>query len=170
MQWTRVHKAARHDASEGLPMRRFLVFGLLGPCVGLIVYFSLGAGMEIFTLDFLLKLPGLFLFLPFAFYIGFVPALVTAICDAALNRWGVRPLTRYALTGVVGYVSSYMIFLRDLPSVPRFDAFLVIWGLIGLISAVICAWLNDRAGLIRAAEARFDTRNPEERPTPSSQG
>src|SRR5689334_14425419 len=94
-------------------MRRFAVFGLLGPCIGLIVFVLAAGGEKLFTLDFLLALPGLLLFLPFAFYIGFVPALLTAACDAILDRWGIRPITRYALTGIVGYASSFTIFQRD---------------------------------------------------------
>ena len=148
-------------------MRRFAVFGLLGPCIGLIV-FVLAAGRDkLFTLDLLLALPGLLLFLPFAFYVGFVPALLTAACDAILDRWGIRPITRYVLTGIVGYASSFTIFLGDLVTGHGFDPPLL-WGVIGLISAVICAWLSDQAGRIHAAEARFDTRNPAEKSTPPS--
>ena len=147
-------------------MRRFAVFGLLGPCIGLIVFVLAAGGEKLFTLDFLLALPGLLLFLPFAFYIGFVPALLTAACDAILDRWGIRPITRYALTGIVGYASSYAIFLQDLVSGHGFNPSLLMLGLIGLISAVICAWLSDLAGRIDAAEASFDTRNPAEKSTP----
>jgi hypothetical protein len=149
-------------------MRRFAVFGLLGPCIGLIVFVLAAGGEKLFTLDFLLALPGLLLFLPFAFYIGFVPALLTAACDAILDRWGIRPITRYVLTGIVGYASSFTIFLRDFVTGHGFDQSLLVWGLIGLISAVICAWLSDQAGRIHAAEARFDTRNPAEKSTPPS--
>ena len=150
-------------------MRRFAVFGLLGPCIGLIVFVLAAGGEKLFTLDFLLALPGLLLFLPFAFYIGFVPALLTAACDAILDRRGIRRITRYVLTGIVGYASSFTIFLRDLVTGHGFDPSLLMWGLIGLISAVICAWLSDQAGRIHAAEARFDTRNPTEKSMPPSQ-
>lgn len=82
-------------------MKRFVIFGLIGPLVGFLVLIALGGG---FRSNFW---EAFFIALPFAMVAGLAPALVTAAFDHVFQMRGISPWDRYILTGIVGYGAAY---------------------------------------------------------------
>jgi hypothetical protein len=124
---------------QGGSMIRFILFAILGPFLGFLVFIVLGGGFKSHTAE------SFTILLSFAFVAGFLPALATAALDRVIEMRGARSLQRYLLTGLIGYAAAYLLMLENLfepsPLLPfRFD-----WGLIGAIPAVICSWATDKA-------------------------
>lgn len=118
-------------------MRRFLIFGLLGPPAGFVVTFfgllPLIGGEPSFD-------PHGIVLLPLAYFLGLVPALIAAGFDHWLARmasgtgqYGSRPLDSASASCRVAWA-----FLVT-PS-PYF----LIYGVIGAVPGFICSWLAGR--------------------------
>jgi hypothetical protein len=118
-------------------VRRWAIFGLIGPFVGFLVFVGLGGGFQSHAVQSLL------IVLPFAMVAGFVPAMVTATFDRMFERWGVQQLDRLVRMALVGYGASYLLMLENLFETTPLISFEYRWGLIGAVPAVICSWLNE---------------------------
>jgi hypothetical protein len=121
-------------------MRRFLIFALLGPPVGLAVMMALTSYISERAIipDARLLTYGL----PLAFMMGIVPALFAALADwwfaPGLGFWpriGATFLAGYAVTVVAGLI----IFSQANNSLLDMMAF----GFVGAIPAAICSWLSN---------------------------
>ncbi|OSI74975.1 hypothetical protein BSZ21_05305 [Bradyrhizobium canariense] len=117
-------------------MRRWAIFGLIGPFVGFWVFVGLGGGFQSHAVQSSL------IVLPFAMVAGFVPAMVTATFDRLFERRGVQQLGRLVTIALVGYGAAYLLMLENLFETTPLISFEYRWGLIGAVPAVICSWLN----------------------------
>lgn len=122
-------------------LRRFLVFGLLGPPLGFAVgvwglvpllnWLSGGAG----TFD-----PGQLVLLPAAYWLGIVPALLAAAVDHLLARRGVRG--RPAWTALFAFAASFVPLLSALAMGFLSSPWILVWGLIGAVPGFVCSALS----------------------------
>jgi hypothetical protein len=118
-------------------VRRWAIFGLIGPFVGFLVFIGIAGGFRSHAIEAFL------IVLPFAMVAGFVPAMVTATFDRVFEKWGVHPLDRFIRMAVVGYGCAYLLMLENLFETMPLISFDYRWGLIGAIPAVLCSWLNE---------------------------
>ncbi len=139
-------------------MRRFLIFGVLGPALGFLPFgipFLMGM-LASPSLDNLVGGLHAYLLLQLVAYaFGIVPALAAAICD-----WRIpAPITgrrRLLLVGSCGYILSYLTFAVALTyhqdMEPRGNPVQLIslfYGFIGAVSAIACSWLTNETDLWR---------------------
>ena len=117
-------------------MRRWAIFGLIGPFVGFVVFISLGGGFQSHTVE------SFFIVLPFAMIAGFVPAMVAGVVDRIFERWGVRKLDQLVGMAAVGYGAAYLLMFENAFETTPLIFFEYHWGLVGTIPAVLCSWLN----------------------------
>jgi hypothetical protein len=117
-------------------VRRWAIFGLIGPLVGFLVFIGLAGGFQSRAVESFLFL------LPYAMVAGFGPAMVAGIFDCIFEKWGLHPLDRLIRIAVVGYASAYLLMLENLFETTPLMSFEYRWGLIGAIPAVLCCWLN----------------------------
>jgi drug/metabolite transporter (DMT)-like permease len=117
-------------------VRRWTIFGLIGPFVGFLVFVGSGGGFRSHAVQSFLVV------LPFAMVAGFVPAMVTATFDRLFERRGVRQVDRLFRIALVGYGAAYLLMLENLFETTPLISFQYRWGLIGAVPAVICSWLN----------------------------
>jgi hypothetical protein len=122
-------------------MKRFLIFGLLGPPLGFVTAFwvmlpaldwSLGASSHVGLHQIVL--------LPVAYMVGIVPALLAALFDYGLARRHVR--WRILWTTLVSYAAGFIPIASSM-----FDGFVhgpyvLLFGLIGAVPGAICSWLS----------------------------
>jgi cytochrome c biogenesis protein CcdA len=122
-------------------MKRFLIFGLLGPPLGFVTAFwvmlpaldwSLGASSHAEFHQIVL--------LPVAYMIGIVPALLAALFDHVLARRKAR--WRILWTTLVSTTAGFLPIAASM-----FDGFVhgpyvLLFGLIGAVPGAICAWLS----------------------------
>lgn len=124
-------------------MRRFLIFGLLGPPLGFVVGFwgllplldRAAGGTSLFDGHQLILLPAVY-------WLGIVPALLAAALDRHLARRGVR--WRPAWTALFAFAASFvplsavigMGFLRS--------PWLLVWGMVGAVPGFVCSVLSGR--------------------------
>ena len=116
---------------------RCFVFGVFGPGLGLLTLFFVSRGGG--SLNGLNPATDTFVvLLLFAYLNGLAPALITAGFDSYLDRKGVKGVSKYLLTGAVGYAAAYVNLIGPvLLFVPK-------WGLLGAIPAVICSAITDQ--------------------------
>ena len=117
-------------------MRRFAIFGLIGPCVGFLVFVGLGGGFQSHAVESFL------IVLPFGIVAGFVPAMVTATFDRLFETWGLQQLDRFIRIAAVGYGAAYLLMLENLFETTPLISFQYRWGLIGAVPGVLCSWLS----------------------------
>jgi hypothetical protein len=119
-------------------MKRFLIFLLLGPLLGFLVFLLRDvAGGRIFD-----GVMGVIFGLPFAYLFGLPIVLIMWVEDWLLSDrigWG----TKVATSACVGYISSILMLLAtsarhiELPQILSF-------GLVGALPAAACSWLAGR--------------------------
>jgi hypothetical protein len=117
-------------------VRRWAIFGRIGPFVGFLVIVGLAGGFKSHAIEAFL------IVLPFAMAAGLVPAIVTATFDRLFEKWGVQQLDRLFRIALVGYGAAYLLMLENLFETTSLISFEFRWGLIGAVPAVICSWLN----------------------------
>jgi hypothetical protein len=121
-------------------MKRFVIFALLGPPLGLLIVFL----MPSFTHGKPLEFPapdGMLLLSPFAYLFGVVPALLTAIADWLLAK--ALPLyARVPTTAAFGYLVTFLtMFLTYNPSKVSLPLVFA-YGIVGLVPAAVCSLLS----------------------------
>lgn len=114
-------------------MRRFLIFGLLGPVLGFIVV-RYGFLASTAHLD-----PRELVLLPVAFFLGLLPALAAAWIDKLLSDRGVR--LRPLWMAAIGFAVSFLPILAALIYLGSTDPLILLWGFIGAVPAFICSLL-----------------------------
>jgi len=115
-------------------MKRFVVFMLIGPAVGFVVFLLrqvLGGrfvGWEAAAFE-----------LPIAYLFAVLPSLMMWFVDWLLYA-RLRPVRRIAALAVVGYAASIAMLLIWSPSELHLPQ-LLIFGIGGAVQAAVCAWL-----------------------------
>ena len=122
-------------------MRRLLTFALLGPPLGFVTMFVVGA-LKSGRLAELSAWPALILFMPFAYLLGIAPALVAWVADALLSRV-LRLELRMVSSAVVGYAASALFLYLSSDHATTRGA--LEFGIVGAIPALTCSWIADRA-------------------------
>ena len=116
-------------------MKRFVIFMLVGPAVGYMVFLlrqilsGKGGGWEALALG-----------LPFAYLFALLPSLVTWSWDSLLfNRMRIWP--RIATSAIVGYAASIaMLMIWAAVRVPLRQV--LTFGIAGAVQAAVCSWLS----------------------------
>jgi hypothetical protein len=115
-------------------MKRFLVFTLLGPLLG----FAILAAVGVYANG--RPIPPLIRGIPFAYFLGLLPALLAAIADWKLASF-LKIWPRIGLMFFVGYLVTFLAWLlifsrgHSLREALAFGAF-------GAISAAVCSGLS----------------------------
>jgi hypothetical protein len=125
-------------------LRRFLIFGLLGPPLGMLT----GMWGIVPVLNGVLGGPSVFdyhqfVLLPLAYQIGLLPALLVAAFDAGLARGGVR--YRVGWSALFGFAMSFIPLFGALSMGFLHGPFVAIFGLLGAAPAAACSWLSGKA-------------------------
>ncbi|HVV62519.1 MAG TPA: DUF5413 family protein [Pseudolabrys sp.] len=123
-------------------MKRYLIFGLLGPPLGFVTGFwiilqamnwRLGAAS---TFDY-----HQIVLIPLAYAFGIVPALVAALFDHALAHFAVR--WRILWTTLLSYFLGFVPIINPLVlGHIRGPDWLLLVGLMGAVPGAICSWLS----------------------------
>ena len=117
-------------------MKRFLIFLLLGPAVGFVVFElrELSAGKSIGGF------PGFLMGLPFAYWFGLIPALVMWLEDWFLeDKMQLWP--KVLTSTIFGYaVSIVMIVIWTAVPIPLRQ--LLTFGIVGAVQGALCSWLS----------------------------
>ena len=126
-------------------MKRFLIFILVGPLVGFIVFIlrDMAAG-KVFG-----GVQGFLFGLPFAYLFGLFPALVLWLEDwwleDKLSLW-----TKIGTSAVLGYVVSIAMLLTwTAVAIPTRQV--LTFGIVGLVQAAVCSWLSGHEWRRRSA-------------------
>jgi hypothetical protein len=134
-------------------LRRFLIFALLGPPLGIItgmwgilpvLNWSLGDAAVIDYHQIVL--------MPLAYQVGVLPTLLAAAFDGWLAKRGTR--FRVAWCALFGFVVSFLPLLGALSIGFLHGPYVAIFGLLGAAPAAACSWLSgNRAPRVRLPEA-----------------
>jgi hypothetical protein len=118
-------------------MKRFVIFVLLGPVIGFIVFVLRDiAGGKIFG-----GFPGVLIGLPFAYLFGVVPALIMWLEDWWLCE-RIPLVAKVATSALTGYVAVIaLLWLNTAPGQVHAPQFLT-FGLVGAVPAAICSLLS----------------------------
>jgi uncharacterized membrane protein YvlD (DUF360 family) len=120
-------------------MRRFLIFPLLGPLIGLLV--------TVIALSLYSRtMPGpraeeLRSWLVMAYWAGFVPACLAAVIDWLLSRKVSRAPRAAAMLGI-GFVTSFVWGLLIGYLTLNTFYYGVLLGFFGMVPAAVCSWLS----------------------------
>ncbi len=130
-------------------MRRFLIFGLLGPPLGsavagcvLLPAFSFALGDP--DHDSLRGPVVLVLTLPVAYALGILPSLLVAALDWLLATHGLALRWRIAACMLFGFAASLLPALGPLREGFIHGPWILLGGLVGLVPAALCCWLAGR--------------------------
>ena len=116
--------------------KRLLLFGLLGPPLGFVTgFWGLLQILNIALGEKSTAEPGQLVLLPLAYTMGLVPALAVGGIDHYFRDWRLGPL----LTCLAGYLLGFMPIAGALVLGFIHGPFVLIFGLIGAIPALICA-------------------------------
>jgi hypothetical protein len=148
---TTISTVRQFHARDG-GLRRFLIFGLLGPPLGMLT----GMWGIVPVLNGLLGGPSVFdyhqlVLIPLAYQIGLLPALLVAVFDGLLARRGVR--YRVGWSALFGFAMSFIPLLGALSMGFLHGPFVAIFGLLGAAPAAACSWLaGEGAPRVRCQE------------------
>ena len=126
-------------------MKRYLIFGLLGPFIGgfllLLVttslsgYWTAGSGSEVSKL-----IAVFFKTLQFTYLFGLIPALILAALDEVLLHVRRLPTAgRIAIIGILAFFTTAILY-GSKGSDSGAEQF-VLYGLVGLVPGLLSAWL-----------------------------
>ena len=134
-------------------MKRFLIFGLFGPPLGLLT----GLWGIVPILNQSLTDPPAFdvhqiVLLPPAYMIGLLPALLVGVFDNALARRGVgrRPLW----CALFGFGASFLPLASAFAFGFLHGPLVLIFGLVGAVPGAVCSWLAGRGAPAPPVAAR----------------
>lgn len=126
-------------------MRRFLIFGLLGPPLGFVVgFWGLVPLLNWATGGASTFEWGQLVLLPLAYWLGLVPALLAAALDLYLARRGVR--WRPAWTALFSFAASFVPLSTAMAMGFLQSPWFLIWGLIGVLPGFVCSALSGPEG------------------------
>lgn len=121
-------------------MKRFLVFALLGPPLGLVT----AMWGIVPVLGWSLGDPSVFddhqlVLMPLAYEVGLVPALLVGLFDAILA--GRNAGHRVLWCGLFGFAMSFLPLLSSLAMGFLHGPFVLTFGLVGAVPGALCSWL-----------------------------
>jgi hypothetical protein len=121
-------------------VKRFLVFALLGPPLGLVT----AMWGIVPVLGWSLGDPSVFdyhqiVLLPLAYEVGLVPALLVGLFDAILAGRNVG--RRVLWCGLFGFAMSFLPLLSSLAMGFLHGPFVLMFGLVGAVPGALCSWL-----------------------------
>ena len=125
-------------------MKRVLIFPLLGPPLGMLVFIAERVAAEMLAIGEADWRIGLYfgVLLLFAYLIGIIPALLTCIVDWQLDLR--RVPYRIGLTALFASVASYP-FLENILSHKYSAGWSATMALTSMIPAAVCSWLSGDA-------------------------
>jgi hypothetical protein len=122
-------------------MNRFLVYGLIGPPIGvLVIFFVLMPLLQSFTFNLI----AILFFLPVAYFNGLIPALLVGLVDHFLEDRGWPLRWRVPLCALAGYIVAFAPIFIALMMHLIGGPFVLLFGVIGMFPGAICCWLADR--------------------------
>ena len=128
-------------------MKRYLIFGTLGPFVSGFLLLIVTTEQSGYWADKGVADAGKFLVfflktLQYTYLFGLVPALmVGAVDDILFHVRRLAPALRIALVGLVGFAAAVLYSARG-PGIGWFPY--VLYGLVGLVPATLSSWLSHR--------------------------
>jgi len=124
-------------------MKRFLIFALLGPPIGL---FTGLWGMLPFLNQSLTDPPIVdihqIVLLPPAYMVGVLPALLVGVFDNALARRGIG--RRVLWCALLGFGASFLPLASAFAMGFLHGPWVLIFGLVGAVPGAVCSWLARR--------------------------
>ncbi len=132
-------------------VKRILIFLLLGPVVGYVVYvlWQLSVGRSVGGVE------GVLLGLPFAYIFGVLPTLVIGFGDRFLDD-RISLLPKVMITTVLGYCAS-VAMMSVWAAVPLSLPHLLTFGVVGAVQGAVCSWLSGDAYDARVSSAGRST-------------
>ena len=118
-------------------MKRFLIFGLLGPAFGFLMAITTAMGLGVNPSDGQV----LFVIFSYAFAAGIVPAAVTGVVDWYLAT-RMKFSQRVLATAGAGYFLCTLVGLTLLNRRLSLGAVLI-FALFGMLAAAMCSWLSN---------------------------
>jgi uncharacterized membrane protein YeaQ/YmgE (transglycosylase-associated protein family) len=130
-------------------MKRYLIFGALGPLIGGFILLFVTTYMSgYWTHTGLGEVEKLFVVfaktLQYSYLFGLLPTLMMAAVDDIL--WHVkriRPVLRMLIVGVLAFFAAELLYGSRGPDSGAVQ--FILYGLVGFIPAVICSWLAHEA-------------------------
>jgi hypothetical protein len=129
-------------------MKRYLIFGAIGPFVGgflMLLATTLSSGYwDDTSINEVAKFLGAFLkTLQYSYLFGIVPMLMFgAIDDILYHVRRISPLVRVLIVGAVGFVTSSLLYGSRGPDTGALQ--FLLYGAVGMVPAVLSSWLAHR--------------------------
>ena len=126
-------------------MKRYLIFGILGPFIGgLLLLFVLAYQSGYWDQTSIAEVEKLFVVfiktLQYAYLFGIVPSLmIGAIDDILCHVRRIGPVMRMLMVGVVAFVASSLMYSSRGPDSGVLQYFL--YGMVGLVPGTLSSWL-----------------------------
>lgn len=126
-------------------MKRYLIFALLGPAVGgflllLTTTFTSGYWTTTSAAEVAKVFSVAASTLQYSYLFGLLPVLIIAAVDDILcHVRKINFVVRMAMTGAVGFMASNLLYGSRGPDSGATQ--FVLYGLVGLVPAVLCSWL-----------------------------
>jgi uncharacterized protein DUF5413 len=137
------------ETNEGGGMKRYLIFGALGPLLGgflLLIATTVMSGY--FSQTDMAEVKKFFVVfaktLQYAYLFGIVPALmIAAVDDILCNIRRISPSVRMLIVGVIAFIAAELLYGSRGPDsgVVQF----ILYGLVGLVPGMLSSWLAHRA-------------------------
>lgn len=131
-------------------MKRFLIYGLLGPALGCVTAF----GVMLPLLGLFLSDPApkvsstlilIVLMLPFAYLHGIVPAMLSAAVDGLLESRRMALAWRVPAMALCGFAFAFIPLLSSIAEGQLPGQGRLIFGFVGAVPAAICCFLSRNA-------------------------
>ena len=129
-------------------MRRYLIFGAIGPPIGgflMLFATSMASGYWTdITWSEISKFLGAFIAtLPYSYLFGLVPALMVGAIDDILSHIKrVSPVMRTLIVAVIGFAASSLLYGSRGPDTGVMQ--FLLYGVVGLVPATLSSWLAHR--------------------------
>lgn len=126
-------------------MKRYLIFGAIGPFVGgLLLLFATsylsGYWMHTDLMEVQKFIVVMFRSLQYSYLFGLLPALMMAAIDEIIcHIRAIKPPLRLVIVGVIGFV--FTAFLYSNRGADAGAVQFLLYGLVGLVPAVLSSWL-----------------------------
>jgi hypothetical protein len=138
-------------------MKRYLIFGALGPFIGgLLLLFTTSYLSGYWTHTNLMEVEKFFIVLfkslQYSYLFGILPALmIAAIDDIVCHVPKVGPLLRMLIIGVIAFLATAFMYGGRGPDSGAVQ--FILYGLVGLVPAVLSSWLSHKVEDKSAAPA-----------------
>ena len=129
-------------------MKRYLIFGLIGPFVGGFLMLFATTVASGYWHDTSMAEVGKFLgafvkTLQYSYLFGIVPALmVGAIDDILYHVKRIAPVVRMLMLGAIGFAASSLLYGSRGPDTGAMQ--FLLYGLVGMVPAMLSSWLAHR--------------------------